>query len=201
MNGQWRIGFVRVDGNAERVEIADWVGEHQVIDTARAAMRTLAEALTAVGDDFGLFGFASESRLRVRCYRIKDFSESYGDLARSRLSALRPAYYTRMGAAIRHVGARLERRGSSQKLLLFLTDGRPNDPIDGYEGRYALEDTRRALWELRARGLHCFGLTIDRRGHEYLPYLFGPGRYAVISRPHLLPQVLPALYARIRLEP
>jgi nitric oxide reductase NorD protein len=82
-------------------------------------------------------------------------------------------------------------------LLLVLTDGRPYDPVDGYEGRYGLEDTRRALAELRARGIHCFGLTIDRGGAEYLPRLFGAGHYAVFSDARALPRVLPSLYARI----
>jgi nitric oxide reductase NorD protein len=102
-----------------------------------------------------------------------------------------------MGAAIRHVGARLEERSPAQRLLLVLTDGRPHDPADGYEGRYGLEDTRRALLELRSRGVHCFGLTIDQRGCEYLPHLFGAGHYAVFADPRSLPQVLPRLYARI----
>ena len=45
--------------------------------------------------------------------------------------------------------------------------------------------------------VHCFGLTIDRRGRAWLPHLFGPGHYAVFSRPDALPSVLPRLYARI----
>lgn len=197
---RWRDLSVAVLMDASRSTEA-WVGTHRVIEIERAAMLTLAAALTAVGDDFALYAFASESRQRVVCYRIKHFDEAYGERARRRLLGLTPAYYTRMGAAIRHVGARLEQRTSSQKLLLVLTDGRPNDPPDGYEGRYALEDTRRALLELRARGIHGFGLTIDQRGREYLPHLFGPGRYAVLSQPQFLPRVLPKLYARLTLAP
>ncbi len=102
-----------------------------------------------------------------------------------------------MGAAIRHVGAGLQQRSNRQKLLLLLTDGRPHDPTDGYEGKYAVEDTRRALQELRVRGIHCYGLAIDQRGRDYLPDIFGPGRYAVLSRPESLPQLLPRLYAQI----
>ena len=176
---------------------AAWIGEHRVIEVARRSMAILAEALTAAGDEFALYGFASDSRLRVRCHRLKDFGERFDDAPRRRLRALDPGDYTRMGAAIRHAGGRLQARTRSRKLLLVLTDGRPHDPTDGYEGRYALEDTRRALQELRARGVHCFGLTIDRRGRAWLPHLFGPGHYAVFSRPEALPSVLPGLYARI----
>lgn len=176
---------------------AAWVGEHRVIEVARQSMAILAEALGAAGDEFALYGFASDSRLRVRCHRLKGFAERYDGDARRRLLALAPGDYTRMGAVIRHVGAGLQERAHARKLMLVLTDGRPYDPTDGYEGRYALEDTRRALQEMRTRGVHCFGLTIDRRGGGWLPALFGPGHYAVFSRPEALPSVLPRLYARI----
>ena len=176
---------------------AAWVGEHRAIEVARQSMVVLAEALTAAGDEFALYGFASDSRLRVRCHRLKGFDERYDDDARRRLAALGPRDYTRMGAAIRHVGARLRECVRTRKLMLVLTDGRPHDPTDGYEGRHALEDTRRALRELRVHGVHCFGLTIDRHGRAWLPFLFGPGHYAVFSRPEALPAVLPRLYARI----
>ena len=176
---------------------AAWVGEHRVIEVARQSMAVLAEALAAAGDAFALYGFASDSRLRVRCRRLKGFEERYEDRTRRRLRALEPGDYTRMGAAVRHVGERLRERGQARKLMLVISDGRPHDPTDRYEGRYALEDTRRAVQELRARGVHCVGLTIDRRGRSWLPHLFGPGRYAVFSRPDALPTVLPRLYARI----
>ena len=176
---------------------AAWVGEHRVIEVARQSMAVLAEALTAFGDEFALYGFASDSRLRVRCHRLKGFGERYDGGARQRLRALGPGDYTRMGAAIRHAGGRLQERAHARKLMLVLTDGRPYDPIDQYEGRHALEDTRRALQEMRAHGVHCFGLTIDRRGRAWLPHLFGPGHYAVFSRPEALPEALPRLYAHI----
>jgi len=174
-----------------------WVLASRVIAIGCEGMLVLGEALDASGDDFALFAFASDTRLRVRCYRVKDFDERYGDASRRRLLALKPEDYTLMGAAVRHVGARLDARASAQKLLLLLTDGHPHDPADGYEGRYAIEDTRRALIELRARGIHCFGLAIDRQGREYLPRLFGPGRYALLSEPRALPRVLPGLLARM----
>ena len=176
---------------------AAWVGEYRVIEVARRSMAVLAEALAAAGDEFALYGFASDSRQRVRCHRLKGYEERYDDGSRRRLRALSPGDYTRMGAVVRHAGRGLLERAHAQKLLIVLTDGRPHDPIDGYEGRYAIEDTRRALQELRARGVRCFGLTIDARGRAWLPSLFGPGHYAVFSRPEALPSVLPRLYARI----
>ena len=97
-----------------------------------------------------------------------------------------------MGAAIRHVGGRLRERARARKLMLVITDGRPHDPTDRYEGRYALEDTRRALQEIRVRGVQCFGLTIDRRGRAWSPHLFGSGHYVVFSHLDALPTVAAA---------
>ena len=53
-----------------------------------------------------------------------------------------------MGAAVRHAARLLAERPRGHRLLLLLTDGKPND-ADHYEGRYAVEDTRMAIREAR----------------------------------------------------
>ncbi|HLW04315.1 MAG TPA: hypothetical protein VKY38_01895, partial [Azoarcus sp.] len=67
--------------------------------------------------------------------------------------------------------------------------GKPND-ADVYEGRYGVEDTRRAVEEARVQGVNPFCLTIDRQAASYLPKIFGHGQYALLSRPTELPVVL-----------
>ena len=83
----------------------------------------------------------------------------------TRIGALKPGFYTRMGAAVRDATQRLSTRPERQRLLLVLTDGKPND-IDVYEGRYGLEDTRHAIQEARAAGLIPFCVTIDHEAHQ-----------------------------------
>ena len=83
---------------------AAWIGERRVSEVASQSMAVLAEALSATDDAFALYGFASDSRLRVRCHRLKSFDERYGNDVRRRLRAIEPGDYTRMGAAVRHVG-------------------------------------------------------------------------------------------------
>jgi nitric oxide reductase NorD protein len=95
------------------------------------------------------------------------------------------------------MGKRFMRRSERHRLLLLLTDGRPFDPADNYKGLYALEDTRKALQELHNDGIYAYGLTIDQAGVEYLPYLFGPGKYTVFSNVLALPEFLPKLYAKL----
>jgi len=101
-----------------------------------------------------------------------------------------------MGAAIRHGAGVLKNQPAGRRLLLILTDGKPND-LDVYEGRYGIEDTRHAVQEARCTGLQPFCVTIDKKGNEYLPHLFGTGGYVVIRNPAELPSRLPLLYARL----
>ncbi len=169
----------------------------RVIETAKQSLAVLAEVLNLAGDEFALYSFSSDSRLRVRCDRIKSFDDVYDDETQRNILEVKPQNYTRLGAPVRHVGATLALRKSRQKLLIILTDGKPHDPIDRYEGKYALEDTRRALIEQRAKGVECFGLTIDQEGPRYLKHLFGAGHYAVYSHLSKMPEVLPNLYAKL----
>lgn len=170
--------------------------ETRVIDVIRDALYLFAEALAATGDRFALYGFSSRKRQHVRINWLKGFREPYNGKVRGRLAALRPGFYTRMGAAIRYATQTLQRQPASQRLLLILTDGKPND-LDKYEGRYGAEDTRRAIIEARQQGVRPFCVTIDDEAAAYLPHLFGSSGFVVIRRPEELPRRLPLLYAQL----
>jgi nitric oxide reductase NorD protein len=174
-----------------------WVGnDARVIDVVRDALFLFAEALAAAGDRFALHGFSSRRREHVRFHHLKGFDERYDAAVRGRIAAIKPGYYTRMGAAMRHAAQLLAREPAARRLLLILTDGKPND-LDLYEGRYGIEDTRQAVLEARRAGLVPFCVTIDDEGAEYLPHLFGTGHFVVIRDPSELPRRLPRLYARL----
>jgi len=168
----------------------------RVIDVVRDSLYLFAEALSVTGDQFAMHGFSSRNRNHVRFYKIKAFDETYNDDIRGHINAVRPGYYTRMGAAIRHATKLLEQQATSQKLLLILTDGKPND-LDKYEGRYGIEDTRQAILEAEKKGLRPFCITIDEKAEDYLPYLFGANSYVLIRKVEELPQKLPLLYMRL----
>jgi len=174
-----------------------WVNDQaRVIDVIRDSLFLFAESLAATGDRFGMYGFSSRRRDPVRVHTLKGFKEAYGGAVRGRIRAIRPGYYTRMGAGIRYAAGILAEQPAGRRLLLLLTDGKPND-LDRYEGRYGIEDTRHAVQEARQMGLTPFCVTIDEQGNDYLPHLFGTGGYVVIRRPSELPSRLPLLYARL----
>ena len=177
-----------------------WVGKGQqassVIDVVKDSLMLFAEALQASGDAFGLYGFSSLKRKQVRYLTLKGFDESYNEVTRGRIAALSPGFYTRMGAAIRQSTEILLKQPAHKRLLLLVTDGKPND-LDHYEGRYGVEDTRQAVLEARKAGLVPFCVTIDREAGEYLPHLFGTHHYVVVPDATRLPKVLTRLYSTL----
>jgi nitric oxide reductase NorD protein len=170
-----------------------WMDDRRVLDIEKEALMVLAHGINACGDDHAVMTFTSRRRNWVRVETVKGYDEPLNERVIRRIGALKPGYYTRIGAAIRHVTSTLVERPNRQKLMLVLTDGKPND-VDHYEGRFGIEDTRRAVMEARRAGLAVFGVTVDREAQSYFPTIFGTGGYSIVSRIANLPSALPAIY-------
>ena len=167
-----------------------------VISIAREALEALARGLDACGDQVALYAFSSVRRDKVFVDVCKTFDEPFGAQVDARIAGLKPGFYTRLGAAVRHVSFRLSQRPNARKLLLVITDGKPND-IDHYEGRFGIEDTRMAVQEARRLGQAVFAVTVDEQARAYLPYLFGRAGYAMAPASDRLIDALPAIYRHI----
>lgn len=172
------------------------VEQRPVIDIGREALLALTHGLQATGDRHAIYSFSSLRRERVYLTRIKGFDDPVGAGVEHNIGMLRPGHYTRLGAAIRHVTFRLNAQSSLKRLALVITDGKPNDS-DYYEGRYGIEDTRRAVMEARLSGIAVFGITIDRKAESYVPHIFGRNGYAIIDHPARLAQALPRIYQHL----
>ncbi|WP_425045689.1 nitric oxide reductase activation protein NorD [Primorskyibacter sp. S87] len=172
------------------------VADRAVIDIEREALAALAWGLNACGDDFAIHAFSSLKRQRVYVQRCKAFDEPMGTLVEQRIASLRPGFYTRLGAAIRHCSADLATQSRKRRLLLVITDGKPND-LDHYEGRHGIEDTTMAVREARRAGQSVFGVTIDKTGKSWFPRMFGQGGFAVIPDPNRLTMALPQIYRQL----
>jgi nitric oxide reductase NorD protein len=161
----------------------------RVIDVEREALLLVCIALEGLSEPYGVIAFSGEGPQSVVIRSVKRFDERYDNTVAQRIAGLEPEHYTRAGAAIRHASALLMREPVEHRLLIMLSDGKPND-IDEYDGRYGVEDMRQAVTETRLQGISPFCLTIDRQAADYLPFIFGPAHYALLSRPELLPKVL-----------
>jgi nitric oxide reductase NorD protein len=153
----------------------------------------LCEALEVVGDRYGIYGFSGMRRLRSDFFHIKHLDEHYDEAVKQRISSIAPCEYTRMGPAIRHATSLLRDVDSRVKLMLTLSDGKPED-YDDYKGEYAIEDTRHALIEARAAAIHPFCITIDHHAHDYMAHMYGERNYIQIDDAGKLPGKMPEIY-------
>ncbi len=173
-------------------------GQGRIVDRMRSGLMLFAEAIDRIKDPCAITGFASKQRDQVHYYWLKDFAEPLDDTVRGRIAGLSGRLASRMGAAIRHSVASMQRVSSARRLLLILSDGRPADYDDGGDPRYLHEDTRMAMKAAMDAGIHPFCITLDPSGAEYLPQIFGPGHYTIVDRLDELPRRLPEIYLRLR---
>jgi len=166
-------------------------------DAERESLVLLCEALEALGDRYAIYGFSGMTRKRCELYRIKDLDEPYNDEVRARISGIRPQDYTRMGFAIRHLTSLLNEVEARTKILITISDGKPDDYHDGYRGQYGIEDTRQALVEAKRSGVHSFCITIDKEAREYLPHMYGAAHYVIVDDVRTLPFKVADLYRRL----
>jgi nitric oxide reductase NorD protein len=177
-----------------------WIGEQRrIIDVEREALLLVGIALEALRERYGIFGFSGEGPRGVTVRTIKHFEEPYGEQVALRVAGLEPERFTRAGAALRHACALLVKQPVRHRLLLMLSDGRPND-VDEYDGRYGVEDLRQAVTEARASDVNVFCLTVDRQLPDYLRTVFGATGYAVLQRPELLSMALLRWLQRLILQ-
>jgi len=167
-----------------------WVSSNRrIVDVEKEALLVVCEALDVLGDRYGIFAFSGEGADDVTVLTLKSFDEGRSLAVERRIAALDSDRYTRMGASIRHLTAALGCERTSRRLLLILSDGKPND-VDIYEGRYGVEDTRQAVAEARRQGVTVFCLTVDREAPRYASRIFGGAGFAVLHKADQLPVVL-----------
>jgi len=165
-------------------------------DVERESMVLLCESLELLGDRYAIYGFSGFTHMRCELFRIKDFADAYDEQVHARISGILPQDYTRMGVTIRHLTKKLLAVDARTRVLITLSDGRPDDE-DGYRGDYGIEDTRQAVLEARSQGVHPFCITIDDEAQDYLPHMFGPSSYTVVEDVAKLPYRVSDIYRRI----
>ena len=172
----------------------------RIIDLEKEATVLLITALETIGDDYGIYGFSGYGRDNVEFYVLKDFDERFGETTKRRIDKVAPIRSTRMGPAIRHAIHKLSATEAKVRILVLLSDGRPQDHgygRDRTEKEYAIHDTKQALNEAKREGVTPFALTVDRAGHDYLKTMCEDMGYEVVGDIESLPRRLPALYRRL----
>ncbi len=188
----------RTERNIAVVFMVDMSGSTKgwINDAERESLIMLAETLETLGDRYAIYGFSGIARKRCEIYKIKEFDEPYNDEIQARISGIEPQDYTRMGFAIRHLSKILNEVDAKTRILITLSDGKPDD-YDNYRGEYGIEDTRRALIESKRDGIHPYCITIDTEAKDYLPYMYGAAAYTVIDDVKQLPLKVTDIYRRL----
>jgi nitric oxide reductase activation protein len=167
-----------------------------VLSVERAAVALLSRAMSGMGDQFAVHAFCSNGREENRWYTVKSFNQRYDTAAYERLAGLRAGLSTRIGTALRHAGREILTVSSYRRLILLVTDGEPSD-IDVFDGDYLVEDTRRAVLDLRQAGIDILCVALKARRHRDLIRMFGARNVAHVERIEMLPQKLATLYFRL----
>ncbi|HYM14984.1 MAG TPA: VWA domain-containing protein, partial [Dehalococcoidia bacterium] len=172
----------------------------RIIDLEKESTVLFIKALETIGDSYGIYGFSGYGRDNVEFYVIKDLAEQFGEKVKKRIDKIAPIRSTRMGPAIRHAVSKLDAYDAKVKILMLVSDGRPQDHgygRDRTEKEYAIHDTKQALLEARRKGITPFALTVDKEGHDYLGQMCEDMGYEVVADIEQLPQRLPTLYRRL----
>jgi nitric oxide reductase NorD protein len=169
---------------------------NRVIDVEKQVSILFGEILDEFNIDFSIDCFYSKTRNHATYLTIKGFDEDW-NRAKFKVGAVEPSGYTRIGAALRHSGALLDKRETKNKWVILISDGKPND-YDKYEGKYGINDVKQALRELNQRQINSYALAIEAQAKYYLPQMFGQNHYQILTTPVELLESLVKLYDKIK---
>lgn len=183
-----------VDSSESLNNVNDETGQ-SLLELSQEALAITAWTIDKLGDKFAIAGFSSDTRSEVRYQHIKGYSEKYGSEVKSRIAKMQASYSTRMGAAMRHAAHYLESQVAEKKLMLILTDGEPAD-IDAKDPKTLIKDTKKAVEELKAKGIYSYCITLDKNADEYVEDIFA-NHYTVIDHVDKLPEQLPQVFLHL----
>lgn len=168
---------------------------NRVLDVEKQAVILFGEVLTEHNVDFAVGGFYSKTRNNCAYNLLKNFGEDWAK-GKQRLGAVEPQGYTRIGPALRHSLTLIDKNPATQKWVILISDGKPND-FDKYEGKYGIADVKQALREMHERHISTYAIAIESVARYYLPQMFGQNHYNILSHPDMLIPSLASLYRRI----
>jgi nitric oxide reductase NorD protein len=169
---------------------------NRVIDVEKEVSILFGEILNEFNIDFSINCFYSKTRNYSSYMTLKGFDEDWNK-SKYKIGAIEPQGYTRIGTALRHSGAMLDKRNTKNKWVILISDGKPND-FDKYEGKYGINDVKQALRELHERQIKSYALAIEKEAKYYLPQMFGQGNHQILTTSTELLQSMVKLYEKIK---
>ncbi|MAG40117.1 hypothetical protein CMI41_04065 [Candidatus Pacearchaeota archaeon] len=175
----------------------DFIGDSSArpLDILRETILYYSLGLEELKDPYAVFLYSGHGKDNVNFFNLKDFQEQFSPATERRISSLRPQESNRDGAAIRHTTELLRRQPYKNRLLLYVTDFNPKD--EGYDGEYAIQDTRMALREARLKGIQpCVMVTRELKSEKDKDLVKGI-RHVVVPNSERLPSAVQDVYLKL----
>lgn len=172
-----------------------YVNNQRILDVEKASLVLFGQICAEFGDRFRIDSFYSNTRNHCDYSNIKSFDEPW-ERSRDRIGLMEAKGYTRIGPAIRHSLSLIQKEKSQKRWILLLTDGKPND-YDRYEGKYGIEDVKKAINECDRSNVGVFALAIDKSAKQYLPAMLGKESYRILPNPKELPEALTDFFIKL----
>jgi hypothetical protein len=118
--------------------------KRRVIDVAKESLALMSEALETLGDALRHLRLLGLRPQDVEFHVAKEFNDRLSSRSWAAMAAMQPRRSTRMGPAIRHALAKLDREGARMKVLIVVSDGYPQDcdyGPDRNDDEYGIQDT------------------------------------------------------------
>ncbi|MBN2477720.1 hypothetical protein JXB01_00335 [Candidatus Micrarchaeota archaeon] len=156
------------------------------IDYIAEGVNTVGTAITKIPSiKFGAYFYSSSGPANTIAIWAKKFDEP-----NMRYVNIKPTAANRDGVQMRFGGKILEGQKAQTKIFIWTCDSMPAD--NDYNGKQAVDDTRRARLDLEAKGIKTLAVTVppDKGFYnecgfsdvsEYLDYLHGPGNWRMIK--------------------
>jgi len=184
-------------GAESGASIALGKGPRRIIDIEKSAAMILGAGLDSLGDSFAVYGFSGNGREHCEFFRYKDLDEPYDEDARRRLAAAHPVAATRIGVALRHVRRKMEAHPARRKVVIVITDGKPQDTDYDPATRYAQYDVRMACEECERADIHVVCISTLENSRADLEIMFPHRRFVILEDMSRLTDVLPRLYLKM----
>ncbi|PJZ26437.1 hypothetical protein CH352_07665 [Leptospira hartskeerlii] len=172
-----------------------YVDNQRILDVEKASLVLFGQICSEFGDRFRIDSFYSNTRNHCDYSNIKSFDEPW-EKSRDKIGLMEAKGYTRIGPAIRHSLSLIQKEKSQKRWILLLTDGKPND-YDRYEGKYGIEDVKKAILECERSNVGVFALAIDKSAKQYLPAMLGKESYRILPNPKELPEALTDFFIKL----
>lgn len=175
------------------VDLSGSMGRDSRIENAMKAVMLLHDFATNLGIPVEVSGHnaSSYSEREGTChfYHYTNFNQ-VSQNEKYRLAKLSTNYCNRDGMAIKIAANRISRRTEEVKLLIILSDGKPNHI--NYGGSKAADDIKQIVGRYRKRGVEVVAAAIGD-DKDKIKEIYGPGSFLDISDLEKLPKVLVGL--------